>query len=1034
MNARLNRLDGIEFRLVAWAGSHRGRTRRPDRVEPAVRHHAAARRRARRTSTATGDGRRRHRRGRGARRGRAPRAGRDRAAARQLGVPAIGPTTSRTASSARQGGPRNPAWSTGSSSESGRIERVRRDVDPRRRHEARKPRVRVAPRRLARRLRRARRRVGRSGYLLLRRPADGAARPARPRRAPARPARRDAGGSARTSRPGRAPTGSPRSTTPRCARSASTAEDVTEERHHWPGADQPTVILLRQGGGFGRVVDAGTGLAALVGAADGELPLGVLSDAIAELLDADAAELWDELRAAVRELVAGGMLRPVDDPRREPTAPTAADPVRGESHGRRGYSRARHRKRAHARQPPLRFALRGARRALRRGCRDAPPRVPARAAPRPPRHGGDAARFHAVQAAGSSSAPRRRGPRSTAASGPPRRRRCAARAVGARRRRGPVATRGRWPAPTGTPAACRASGTSISSASGRAAASRSRTRTTRRSCAARPATSATCSPTRSPRRTARALATLGIAYTVWHDLATDAAGPGLPPKLDHLVLGPTGLIAIQSEDWAARSRSSAASSSARRSPANGRSALAARAKAIGRAARVEPTALVVVVPDEYAAVPLETAASGAGAVVVLVRRSRLASAVREGIRVAAARRRGGDGGALAAPGDRALRLSDGLRAPPVCGTRRWRDGHSRRRRAHRGLHRVRDGIAVVVPRRATSGAPARGGRVRPPRRGRCVADRAGPPRGGARRRGDRLGAARGRRPDDALPHRGRAHRLPVVQAKPSTSSGAAGLLAGERRGVRRTAAQLVARPRAAAGRVGSSRATARRTSSHRSAAAHPAARDPPRPRSEQRRAHARQAAARAAGLGRRGRSRARTSWRTSPGLAGVDPTRSPATTCTSPTPRRPRRFGRGDVFFASGRMDNLDSVHAGLTALLAAPADAGHVSVLAAFDHEEIGSSRARARAGRSSRTCSRASAPGLGAGVDGAPRAFAASWLRLERRGPRRAPELPRAARPGEPALARRRPAAQAQRQPALRDGCGGLGALGARRAARRA
>ncbi|WP_344370127.1 DUF7059 domain-containing protein [Agromyces tropicus] len=91
------------------------------------------------------------------------------------------------------------------------------------------------------------------------------------------------------------------------------ADDVTEERHHWPGAEQPTVILLRQGGGFGRVVDAGTGLAALVGAADGELPLGVLVDAIAELLEADRDELWDELAMAVRELVAGGMLRPVAD-------------------------------------------------------------------------------------------------------------------------------------------------------------------------------------------------------------------------------------------------------------------------------------------------------------------------------------------------------------------------------------------------------------------------------------------------------------------------------------------------------------------------------------------------------------------------------------------------------------------------------------------------------------------------------------------------------------------------------------------------
>ncbi len=91
------------------------------------------------------------------------------------------------------------------------------------------------------------------------------------------------------------------------------AGDVTEERHHWPGDEQPTVILLRQGGGFGRVVDAGTGLAALVGSSDGELPLGVLVEAIADLMEVDRAELWDELAPAVRELVAGGMLRPVVD-------------------------------------------------------------------------------------------------------------------------------------------------------------------------------------------------------------------------------------------------------------------------------------------------------------------------------------------------------------------------------------------------------------------------------------------------------------------------------------------------------------------------------------------------------------------------------------------------------------------------------------------------------------------------------------------------------------------------------------------------
>ena len=132
--------------------------------------------------------------------------------------------------------------------------------------------------------------------------------------------------------------------------------------------------------------------------------------------------------------------------------------------------------------------------------------------------------------------------------------------------------------------------------------------------------------------TARALATLGIAYTVWHDLATEAAGPGLPPKLDHLVLGPTGLFAIQSEDWggpvALKRGELVGEALAGERPIR---ALAARAKAIGRAARVKPTALVVVVPDEHSAEPLALGGSIRGAVVALVRASRLASAVREGL-------------------------------------------------------------------------------------------------------------------------------------------------------------------------------------------------------------------------------------------------------------------------------------------------------------------------------------------------------------------------------------------------------------------
>ncbi|WP_375385935.1 methyltransferase [uncultured Microbacterium sp.] len=87
-----------------------------------------------------------------------------------------------------------------------------------------------------------------------------------------------------------------------------TATDVTEARHHLPGAEHPRVIELRQGGGFARTVTADPGLAGLVGACDGDLPVGALIDAIAQLLEVDAVELRAELLPQVRELVFTGFL------------------------------------------------------------------------------------------------------------------------------------------------------------------------------------------------------------------------------------------------------------------------------------------------------------------------------------------------------------------------------------------------------------------------------------------------------------------------------------------------------------------------------------------------------------------------------------------------------------------------------------------------------------------------------------------------------------------------------------------------------
>ena len=86
------------------------------------------------------------------------------------------------------------------------------------------------------------------------------------------------------------------------------APDVTEARHHVPGAEAPSVIELRQSGGFGRSVQADPALAGFVGACDGELSVGVILDAVAQLLEVDAAELRAALVPAIRSLILDGFL------------------------------------------------------------------------------------------------------------------------------------------------------------------------------------------------------------------------------------------------------------------------------------------------------------------------------------------------------------------------------------------------------------------------------------------------------------------------------------------------------------------------------------------------------------------------------------------------------------------------------------------------------------------------------------------------------------------------------------------------------
>ncbi|MFW6772819.1 DUF7059 domain-containing protein [Nocardioides sp. CPCC 205120] len=84
--------------------------------------------------------------------------------------------------------------------------------------------------------------------------------------------------------------------------------DVRQENVGAPGASDPEAIVLRQQRGFRRGHAADTVTAGLVGACDGDLSVGQLLDALAQLLDEDAAGLRATYLPVVRGLVADGFL------------------------------------------------------------------------------------------------------------------------------------------------------------------------------------------------------------------------------------------------------------------------------------------------------------------------------------------------------------------------------------------------------------------------------------------------------------------------------------------------------------------------------------------------------------------------------------------------------------------------------------------------------------------------------------------------------------------------------------------------------
>ena len=128
--------------------------------------------------------------------------------------------------------------------------------------------------------------------------------------------------------------------------------------------------------------------------------------------------------------------------------------------------------------------------------------------------------------------------------------------------------------------------------------------------------------------TARNLAELGLGYTVWHDVAT-----GTPDeKIDHVVLGPTGLFALLSEDYGDVVR-------VKRGELIGEALagerpmheLATRAKVLGRSLRVKFTALGIVLPDSALEEPYVQLGSTRGAATLAIRESFLPGFLRAGL-------------------------------------------------------------------------------------------------------------------------------------------------------------------------------------------------------------------------------------------------------------------------------------------------------------------------------------------------------------------------------------------------------------------
>lgn len=129
--------------------------------------------------------------------------------------------------------------------------------------------------------------------------------------------------------------------------------------------------------------------------------------------------------------------------------------------------------------------------------------------------------------------------------------------------------------------------------------------------------------------TAAAMDDLGIGYTAWHDVI---CGPEGAWKLDHVVLSPTGLYGLVSEDFGDAVRFKQGEVIGRTVGGSTPVAdLLSRMRWIAREARVRFGGAILILPDDDLDQPATVLGSVRGVPVAVVRRSALRTVLRSGI-------------------------------------------------------------------------------------------------------------------------------------------------------------------------------------------------------------------------------------------------------------------------------------------------------------------------------------------------------------------------------------------------------------------